>query len=316
MHGPQVRRHVVLPVELLRADGARVGLAVQVGGDVVAVEVGRVGVGVVAHLAAVGVALLHAEAPDADRVALLGSLGRRGGGGGGRGCLGRAVQRRQFRLGLKLKGGQVAAPGGVRRIHRGRRGQQGGRRRHAAAAAAGTAVLLGGGGGRRGGRVAESPESVGQSLLPKLLHVDGILHLGRGGLPSFLPLFPVMMVVVVEPVGHRPLVEAGGGAPGHPVFFLQAEVLRLRLHHHPALGGGVWQLEPLRRGVGGDGGAAVAAVLVLTGPGAVVPVHVEALFRHLPDVHGSGVAASSVAATGCGGGRGRGRAVLGRRVLS
>ena len=68
VHGPEVRRHVVLPVELLVAHGAGVGLAVQVGGDVVTVEVGRVGVRVVAHLAAVGVAIQDAEAADADGV--------------------------------------------------------------------------------------------------------------------------------------------------------------------------------------------------------------------------------------------------------
>ena len=67
-------RHVVLAVELLLADGAGVGLALKVGGHVVPVEVGRVGVGVVAHLAPVRVAVLDAEAADAD------GRGRVGGG--------------------------------------------------------------------------------------------------------------------------------------------------------------------------------------------------------------------------------------------
>jgi len=66
MHRSQVRRHVVLSVELLLAHGARVGLALEVGGDVVPVEVGGMGVGVVADLAAVGVTVLDAEAADAD----------------------------------------------------------------------------------------------------------------------------------------------------------------------------------------------------------------------------------------------------------
>ena len=58
--------HVVLPVELLVADGAPVGLPVEVSGHVVPVKVGRVSVGVVANLAPVAVPLLEAVAPDAD----------------------------------------------------------------------------------------------------------------------------------------------------------------------------------------------------------------------------------------------------------
>ena len=60
-------RHVVFPVELLVADGARVGLALQVSGDIVPMEVARMGVRVVAHLAAVRVPVLDAEAAYADR---------------------------------------------------------------------------------------------------------------------------------------------------------------------------------------------------------------------------------------------------------
>jgi len=93
---PQVRGHVVLPVELLVADSARVGLALQVGGHVVAVEVAGVRVGVVAHLAPVRVSILDAEAPYGD--------GRGGVGGAGqealRGRLG--VQTRQLALDLLL----------------------------------------------------------------------------------------------------------------------------------------------------------------------------------------------------------------------
>ena len=59
-------RHVVFPVELLMADGARVGLALQVGGHIVPVEVARMGVRVVAHLATVRVPVLDAEAADGD----------------------------------------------------------------------------------------------------------------------------------------------------------------------------------------------------------------------------------------------------------
>ena len=71
MHCSQVSCHVVLPVELLMTHLARVGVPVQVGGDVVPVEVAGVGVRVVAHLAAVRVLwwpLVDAEAADADGV--------------------------------------------------------------------------------------------------------------------------------------------------------------------------------------------------------------------------------------------------------
>ena len=66
--------HVVLPVELLVADLARVGVPVQVSGHIMPVEVAGVGVGVVADLAAVGVlwwSFIGAEAADADRVGRL-----------------------------------------------------------------------------------------------------------------------------------------------------------------------------------------------------------------------------------------------------
>jgi len=66
VHCAQVSRHVVLPVELLVADGAWVGLALEVGGDVVPVEVARVSVCIVAHLATVSVPVLDAEAADRD----------------------------------------------------------------------------------------------------------------------------------------------------------------------------------------------------------------------------------------------------------
>ena len=45
MHCAKVSRHVVLPVELLVADGARVGLALEVSGDIVPMEVAWVSVG-------------------------------------------------------------------------------------------------------------------------------------------------------------------------------------------------------------------------------------------------------------------------------
>jgi len=61
-----VSRHVVLPVELLLADGAWVGLALEVGGDIVPMEVARVSVCVVAHLAPVRIPVLDAEAADRD----------------------------------------------------------------------------------------------------------------------------------------------------------------------------------------------------------------------------------------------------------
>ena len=66
VHCSQVSCHVVLPVELLMTHLARVGVPVQVGGDVVPVEVAWVGVRVVAHLAAVRVPVLDAEASDRD----------------------------------------------------------------------------------------------------------------------------------------------------------------------------------------------------------------------------------------------------------
>ena len=69
-------RHVVLAVELLVADAAGVGLALQVCGDVVPVEVARVGVGVVADFAAVVVALLDAEAADGDGRGVAGRPGQ------------------------------------------------------------------------------------------------------------------------------------------------------------------------------------------------------------------------------------------------
>ena len=61
-----MRCHIVLSIELLVADGAGVGLPLQMRGDIVPVEVARVGVGIVAHLAAVSVAVLDAEAANAD----------------------------------------------------------------------------------------------------------------------------------------------------------------------------------------------------------------------------------------------------------
>ena len=66
MHRAKVSRHVVFPVELLVADGAWVGLALQVSGDIVPMEVAGMGVRVVAHLAAVRVPVLDAEAADGD----------------------------------------------------------------------------------------------------------------------------------------------------------------------------------------------------------------------------------------------------------
>ena len=71
MNSAKVSCHVVLPVELLVTHSARVGLALEVGGDVVPVEVAWMCVRVVAHLAAVRVLwwpLVDAEAADADGV--------------------------------------------------------------------------------------------------------------------------------------------------------------------------------------------------------------------------------------------------------
>ena len=84
VHGAQVRGHVVLAVELFVADFAGVWVALEVGGDVVPVEVAGVGVGVVAHLATVRVlwwTFVDAETSNADRVWRLGgaqSTRRRG----------------------------------------------------------------------------------------------------------------------------------------------------------------------------------------------------------------------------------------------
>ena len=96
MDSSEVSRHVVLPVELLVADLAGVGVPVQVSGHVVPVEVAGVGVGVVADLAAVGVlwwSLVGAEAADADGVGRL---------GGAQSTAGVGVEVGQFRLNLLL----------------------------------------------------------------------------------------------------------------------------------------------------------------------------------------------------------------------
>ncbi len=61
-------RHVVFPVELLAAHGARIGFSVQVCSHIMPVEIGWMSVCVIAHLASVGVALLDAEAPNADGI--------------------------------------------------------------------------------------------------------------------------------------------------------------------------------------------------------------------------------------------------------
>ena len=75
VHGPQVSGHVVLPVELFMTDFARVGVPLEVGGDVVPVEVAGVGVGIVTDFTAIRVlwwSLVRAEAADADGVRTLG----------------------------------------------------------------------------------------------------------------------------------------------------------------------------------------------------------------------------------------------------
>ena len=274
-------------------------------GDVVAVEVGRVRVRVVAHLAAVGVALLHAEAADADGVpaaaaALLRALGGGGGRGGGGGGVRGGVERGQLGLRrLELEGGEVAVSCCVRGVYCGGGGQECRGGRHSAGVVLDGGVV--GGGGGRGGGVAEPAQSVGQPLLPELLHVDGVLHLGGdggGGRGVLLLVVVVVMMMDADTVvlllvidgaaGAAALVESRRGrAPGDSVLLLEAEVLRLRL---PALGGRVGQLEPAALGgggVGGDGGgAAVAAVLVLAGASAVVAVHVQSLLGHLADEAG------------------------------
>lgn len=66
MDSSQVRRHIVLPVKLLMTDSAWIGLALQVCGDVVPVEVAGMRVCVVADLASVRVPILDAEAADGD----------------------------------------------------------------------------------------------------------------------------------------------------------------------------------------------------------------------------------------------------------
>ena len=75
VHGAQVRGHVVLAVELFVADFAGVGVALEVGGDVVPVEVAGVGVGVVANFTTVGVlwwTLVCTETANADGIRTLG----------------------------------------------------------------------------------------------------------------------------------------------------------------------------------------------------------------------------------------------------
>ena len=200
---PQVRRHVVLPVELLGTDGAGVRLPVEVGGHIVPVEIGRVGVGVVADLASVGVALLGAIAPDADRVGSVikakpTALRRARGWGGGE-------SRAYFGVGRQLEGGQVGRVGLTAAGCDGRR-EQG---RH-----------LAGGHQDRGragrGRIAKATlavEAVGKSLFPELLHVQGISELGSG------------LGVLCRTVGvdHRDVVFVARDA----VLLLEAQVFRL-----------------------------------------------------------------------------------------
>ena len=70
MHCAQVGRHVVLAVELFVTNFAGIGIALEVGGHIVPMEIAGVGVGVVADLAAVRVlwrTLVSAETPDTNR---------------------------------------------------------------------------------------------------------------------------------------------------------------------------------------------------------------------------------------------------------
>ena len=259
-----MRGHVVLPVELLGADAAGVALPVEVRGHVMPVEVGRVGIGVVAHLAAVRVALLDAEAPDGDgtvsaaahRVHHAGPLGRLAGGRGrGVGGSGRVVERRQLRLRvLEVEGGEIVVG------RRDRRRRVGG-------------VLL----RRTRGRVAEPAlpvESVCQPLLPELLHVDAVLYLGYDAAASIAATDGRGIGALRGPAGVEPAAE--------PVLLLEAEVLRLHLH---LSGRRVGQLEAGGRGSGtagrphaGDGHGNLSVELVAAGR--AVSVHVKPLLGH------------------------------------
>ena len=51
--------HVVFSVEFFTAHCARIGFSVQMSGDIMAVEIGRVGIRIVTNFTTVGVALLR-----------------------------------------------------------------------------------------------------------------------------------------------------------------------------------------------------------------------------------------------------------------
>lgn len=76
VYGPKVSRHVILAIKLLGTHRAWVRLSVQVSSDIVPVEIGRMGVRVVADLASVSVSLLDAKAANADGIVVSGR-GRR-----------------------------------------------------------------------------------------------------------------------------------------------------------------------------------------------------------------------------------------------
>ena len=170
MHCAQVRRHVVLAVELFVANFAGVGIALEVGGHVVPVKVAGVCVGVVADFAAVGVLwrpLVSAETPNANRGGVIGRAEASAAVG---------VEVRQLRLDLllHLEVHQVGAgAGGARlRVHAAAPGARAGKlllwrfRKHPGVDQIGDA-----------GKPFRIPEHLGDELL--LLLLDALPHVHR-----------------------------------------------------------------------------------------------------------------------------------------
>ena len=75
MHSSQVSGHVVFSIEFLVANLAGIGVPLQMGRDIVSVKVAWVGIGVVAHFAAISVlwwSFICAKTSNADWCRVLG----------------------------------------------------------------------------------------------------------------------------------------------------------------------------------------------------------------------------------------------------
>ncbi len=254
----QMCRHVVFPVEFLVANRARIWFPVQMGSDIMPVEVGRVGVWIVADFAAVSISLLGAIRPDADgRISGRTGTGTAGSdGAGGIRAVGpdRTLRRRAVRTAKKgLAGGkEISGIFGVFR-HRRRRIQQS--RRWVGVVVRNRWRFL--------HQSVLSVQSVDQPLLPELLHVDlrfaenrtaGLLFTAKAG-------------------GSRQF--SAGGFP--PVFALHTQVLglvfRCRIGQLNGRSGGLWRTVVFRSSVR---------------TGGIVPVHKQPLLGHLANSYCGG----------------------------